>query len=191
MTLAYKHAHPGHQSRTTDAELCLVVNGNKKILHHARVGVDKRVDIPLEVLDQDESGEVEIRHDLADPGIVVCSQTVPPLFADNFDCQTLDEFVKGVIQDDLTDNTLYMCELPNDSYVMRVSNPYLYFEAHRDLIHRWLYPIVPERPFGSECSSLSYHRRNIYKAQDLTMNRLVLPLKSPTLSLSLNFEFPL
>ena len=45
-----------------------------------------------------ENDIVHFKFDLLDLGIAICTQAVPPLFADNFDCQTLDEFIIGVLQ---------------------------------------------------------------------------------------------
>ena len=75
----------------------------------------------------DENEIVNFKFDLLDLGIAICTQAVPPLFADNFDCQTLDEFIIGVLQDDLTDNTLHMHELSNDGYAARITDYHTYF----------------------------------------------------------------
>merc|ERR1712156_156218 len=97
------------------------------------------------------------------------TQAVPPLFADNFDCQTLDEFIIGVLQDDLTDNTLHMHELSNDGYAARITDYHTYFGVHHDLLHRWLYPIVPEIGSGKTPSQLVYSRHNIYKGKNIDL----------------------
>ena len=81
--------------------------------------------VPLEMIDENEI--VNFKFDLLDLGIAICTQAVPPLFADNFDCQTLDEFIIGVLQDDLTDNTLHMHELSNDGYAARITDYHTYF----------------------------------------------------------------
>ena len=46
-------------------------------------------------------------------------QEVPVLFSDNFDCQTLDEFVKGTLENDLTDHTIYVHAIEDESYAAR------------------------------------------------------------------------
>ena len=46
---------------------------------------------------QDCDGDVELRHDLIDPGIAVCSPIVPQIFSDDFDYLTRDDFIKGLL----------------------------------------------------------------------------------------------
>ena len=46
-------------------------------------------------------------------------QEVPVLFSDNFDCQTLDEFVKGTLESDLTDHSIYVHAIEDESYAAR------------------------------------------------------------------------
>ena len=169
MTLVYKKAYPGHHMRTTDNEVFLVTNDQNRILHHARPGQEKNFKVPLEVFESDEA--INLKFDLNDPGIAICSQAVPPLFADNFDCQSLDEFVKGVIQDDLTTNSLHLYEVGDDCYASRITNLHTYFAAKHDIIHRWLYPIVPEMSPGKTISKVSYGRHNIYKSSDAQLRK--------------------
>jgi hypothetical protein len=95
MTLVYKKAMPGHSFRTLNEELFVAINDDKRILHHVRPGVSRSFKVPLEVFDSSDES-IELKFDLLDPGIAICTQAVPPLFSDNFDCQTLDEFVKGL-----------------------------------------------------------------------------------------------
>ena len=103
--------------------------------------------------------------------MAICTQAVPPLFADNFDFQTWDDFIVGAIQDDLTDNNLYLHELDNDCYAARITDFHTYFGAQHDLIHRWLYPIVPEFASGKTPTGLTYSRHNIYKGTCLDLEK--------------------
>jgi len=41
--------------------------------------------------------DVQICYDLLDPNISICSPQVPQLFTDNFDYETRDSFVKGIL----------------------------------------------------------------------------------------------
>ena len=41
--------------------------------------------------------EIELRYDLLDCHISICSPQVPTLFTDNFDYLTRDHFVKGIL----------------------------------------------------------------------------------------------
>jgi len=167
MTLVYRKAMPGHHLRTIKNEVFLAVTEEKRILYHSRPGEDQQIKVPLEMIDENDI--VNFKFDLLDLGIAICTQAVPPLFADNFDCQTLDEFIIGVLQDDLTDNTLHMHELAHDGYAARINDYHKYFGVHHDLLHRWLYPIVPEIASGKTPAQLVYSRHNIYKGKNVDL----------------------
>ena len=162
MTIVYRKALPTHHLRTVEEEVFLAINPeDKRILHHSRPSTQKVMKVPLEAIGDEEM--VNLKFDLLDPGLAICTQAVPPLFSDNFDCQTLDEFVKGVLQNDLTDNTIHMHELGTDAYAARISNLATYFAAQRDCLHRWMYPIVPELTTGKATQNMIYTRHNVYK----------------------------
>ena len=162
MTMIYRKALPTHHLRTLQEEIFIAVSEQNRILHHYRPNLEKTFNVPLEAIENDEV--INLKFDLLDPGLAICTQAVPPLFSDNFDCQTLDEFIKGVLQDDLTDNTIYLHELGDDVYAGRITNILNYFGAQQDCLHRWLYPIVPELATGKTPKNITYHRHNIYKS---------------------------
>ena len=67
--------------------------------------------------------QVDIRNDLMDCKICVCSVTVPPLFSDNFDFQTMDDFVHGlIINEDILASTVYSYVLPDSQYAAGVTS---------------------------------------------------------------------
>ena len=155
--MVYRKALPSHQLRTVEEEVFLAINEDKRILYHIRPCLEKILKVPLEAIgDKDEL--INLKFDLLDPGLAICTQAVPPLFSDNFDCQTLDEFVRGVLQNDLIDNTIYMHELGTDSYAARISNLGTYFAAQHDYLQRWMYPIVPELTTGKRPQDMIYNR---------------------------------
>ena len=140
-----------------------MINDDKRILHHVRPGKNENnFKVPLEVFESDDT--IDLKFDLMDPGIAICSQAVPPLFQDHFDVQSLDDFVKEILQNDLTSNKLHLYEFGDDkSYASRIINFHTYFAAQLDVLHRWLHPIVPEFSSGKDISSICYGRHNIYK----------------------------
>ena len=62
---------------------------------------------------------IQLRLDLLQWLSLLVFQEVPVLFSDNFDCQTLDEFVKGTLENDLTDHTIYLHAIEDESYAAR------------------------------------------------------------------------
>ncbi len=119
----------------------------------------------------EEHSSLSVRFDLMDPCVAVCSQAVPPLFSDNFDCQTMDDLVRGVIENDLLDNTLYMYEV-GGKYAARVFDPMTYSALSMDVLARWTFPIVPDLVRTAEGEKeYTYCRKNIYKGEDIRLDQ--------------------
>jgi translation initiation factor eIF-2B subunit epsilon len=50
-------------------------------------------------------------------GVAICSVAVPPLFSDNFDFQTKDDFIRGLLMnDEILESSVYCYYLPNAEY---------------------------------------------------------------------------
>ena len=182
MTLIYKQTDPGHHTRTNENEVLLLTRGeNNQILyysrtegsHKKRASAKKTVQFPTELFQNSSNHGVNIRFDLADTGIAICSPSVPLQFAENFDCQTLDNFVKGSLEDDIADNFLYAYILGDtkqgvtlDGYAAKVTDFLTYLSVATDILNRWTYPFVPETsrdPVGRKLYSMSRH--NVYKVR--------------------------
>ena len=74
--------------------------------------------------------EVEIRNDLLDCAIDICTVEVPSLFQDNFDYLDIrKDFVHGILTSDLLDRSIY-CHVIKDGYAGRVKDTKT-FEAVR------------------------------------------------------------
>lgn len=67
--------------------------------------------------------EVKLHHNLADANIALCSPSVPPLFSDNFDFQTRDDFIHGIlINEEILASSLYYTLLKGNDYAAAVTN---------------------------------------------------------------------
>lgn len=70
-----------------------------------------------------ETAEIELRCDLWDTQVSVCSVAVPPLFSDNFDFQTREDLVRGLLVDDeVLTSTIYSYMLPRPEYAASVDS---------------------------------------------------------------------
>lgn len=151
-----------------------------QLVHYAPVRAAPRLrttSLPLEVFDEDAAAttnslsrgaEVDIRNDLVDCGIDICSADVPPLFSENFDYQTLRrDFVLGILTSDLLDSKIFVHVAPNGppasavqipsssfpetvgtstyghGYAARVKSPADYDAITKDVIGQWTYPLGP------------------------------------------------
>ena len=73
MTLVYKKASPGHHCRSLTEELIVATSSQGQLLHHARA-LTKNLNFPLEIFLENDS--VELRFDLLESGIAICSQVI-------------------------------------------------------------------------------------------------------------------
>ena len=118
-----------------------------------------------------ENAEVDLRYDLIDSHISICSPNVLPLFSDNFDYQTWDHFVRGIlINDEIMGNSIYLHQL-QESYGAEVSNIHMYDAISKDIIHRYTYPLVPDMNCSLGVPRHTLSRHNVYQQPNVTLGR--------------------
>lgn len=70
--------------------------------------------------------DLDLRIDLLDCSIDICTADVPALFTENFDYQDLRaDFVHGVLTSDILGKQIY-CHMPRRGYAARVKDPKAY-----------------------------------------------------------------
>eukprot|EP00795_Rhopilema_esculentum_P005217 gene5217-355_t len=135
----------------------------KRILHCQKSYNTQKFSFPVGLLA--ERDHVHIRYDLTDCNIAICSPTVPPLFTDNFDYQSKEDFVRGIlINEEIMGNQIH-CHIIKDEYAARVSNLHMYNAISLDLINRWVYPVVPDG------GSYRFTRHNVYLDKGVRLAR--------------------
>ena len=89
--------------------------------------------------------EMEIRTDLIDCGIDICTPDVLALWAESFDYEVpRRHFLHGVLKDyELNGKTIHT-EIVEDHYAARVFNLQSYEAISKDVLGRWTYPLVPD-----------------------------------------------
>ncbi|XP_014255506.1 translation initiation factor eIF-2B subunit epsilon [Cimex lectularius] len=164
MTLIYKECGKKMRSENDQAFLAIDSNTDRILLHQRQTDL-KKIGIGVEIL-LDQS-DVDIRCDLLDTKISICSVTVPPLFSDNFDFQTRDDFVKGLLMnEEILASTVYSYILPNNEYAASVTSWPNYHYISHDVIHRWTFPLVPDCCI-EDC--YIYKRNNVYLQDKVTL----------------------
>lgn len=158
MTCVYKKADPHHRTRSSEDDIFIATNSTTgKLLHCEKPKGKKKMPIPTSLFE--ENPTVELRYDVLDCHVSVCSPSVPQLFSDNFDYQSRYHFIRGIlVNEEITGNHIYT-HFISDQYAARVSNLHTYDAVNKDVIHRWVYPLVPDNATGE---SYSYGRHNIY-----------------------------
>uniref|UniRef100_A0A383VLX2 Translation initiation factor eIF2B subunit epsilon n=1 Tax=Tetradesmus obliquus TaxID=3088 RepID=A0A383VLX2_TETOB len=134
--------------------------------HHGRRGRSSQV-WKLDASLWSERDCVQVRTDLIDTNISICSPEVLLMFSDNFDYQSLKrDFVAGTLSEEELGKKIH-CHILQGEYAARVHNLRSYDAVSRDLLARWAFPFVPDTnvfykagPWGP--SSYRYARGHKY-----------------------------
>ncbi|KAG8970882.1 hypothetical protein FRC03_000100, partial [Tulasnella sp. 419] len=171
MTMVMREVGPRDRPRPgSDATIVTVDAETSQCVHYdyIRHGKDS-FQIPAEVLKSHP--DLDVRIDLLDCSIDICTPDVPALFTENFDYQELrTDFVKGVLTSDLLTKTIF-CHIAGKGYGARVKNTKAYGDVSKDIICRRTFPLVPD---DNHPSGDAYELRNglIYVAkQDVLLSR--------------------
>lgn len=74
-----------------------------------------------------ENSSFTLLHNVRDTHIAICSPSVLPLFSDNFDFQTKDDFVRGLLMnEEILGSTVYCHILKDNEFGAAVSNWRMY-----------------------------------------------------------------
>jgi len=172
MTMVLKKASPTHRLRAQGEESLYILDSKTNQCIHCE---------PLELYPQknkfkvgveafENHPKVQIRNDLIDCQIDICSLEVPALFTENFDYQDIrKDFVRGILQSDILGKTIY-CHILTDQYAARAKSTKMYDAISKDVISRWTFPLTPDS--NIQLGDNYRHSRNqIYKDQSVILAR--------------------
>ncbi|KAL1509543.1 hypothetical protein ABEB36_004258 [Hypothenemus hampei] len=154
MTVLFQESGLGHMSLCPEDEALVAVNSNNRVLFHKKTykSSQKKVDFPLEMFLENSS--VSIYHNLKDTHITICSSSVLPLFSDNFDFQTKDDFVRGLLMnEEIMGSTVYCNILRGTDYGGAIFNWRTYQSISLEMKNKFLYPLVPISKIGKFLNS--------------------------------------
>ena len=169
MTVVYKKASPDHRTRSKEDDILVAFNSlDHRLLHCEKIKKKKKMTIPLSLFEGKK--QVDLHYDLLDCHVSICSPQIPQLFSDNFDYQTRDNFIRGIlVNEEILGNHIYTYVI-SAQYAARVSNLHTYDAISKDVMHRWVYPLVPDIAPTDE-PPYSYGRHNIYLSSGVTLAR--------------------
>ncbi|XP_008192840.1 translation initiation factor eIF2B subunit epsilon isoform X2 [Tribolium castaneum] len=144
MTVIYQEAGIGQMGRDLNEEVVVAVNNNNRVLFHRKLGQsrDRKIEFPLEIFL--ENSNVSLHHNLKDTHIAICSPSVLPLFSDNFDFQSKDDFVKGLLMnEEILGSTVYCHVTKGSHFGGAITNWRMYQAISHELQNKWIYPLQP------------------------------------------------
>ncbi|KAF8201653.1 nucleotide-diphospho-sugar transferase [Pholiota molesta] len=174
MTMVVKESGERHRTRAKGESAVFVLDPEtNECLHYEHVQGyprTKGINIPREVLAAHR--EVDIRNDLLDCSIDVCSVEVPSLFQDNFDYLDIRrDFVHGILTSDILMKNIY-CYVAEDGYAARVQDTRSYESISKDILSRWTFPLVPDDNHpGGHIYELTRGNRYIAKGNTVELSR--------------------
>ncbi|XP_020282448.1 translation initiation factor eIF-2B subunit epsilon isoform X2 [Pseudomyrmex gracilis] len=145
MTMVLRNVGSTRKSCLYD-ETCLLVSDktSKKILHYAKLNNNEKK-VKLELNWFLDHSEVELSTCHLDTHIYMCSSSVLPLFADNFDFQTMDDFIRGVLMnEEILDSRIYWIQLNTEDYALPITSWKTYCLLTQDILRRLTYPLTPD-----------------------------------------------
>ncbi|CAH1760611.1 2664_t:CDS:10 [Entrophospora sp. SA101] len=152
-----KEASPFHRTRAVGESSIFAVDAQtKECLHYESVEVyPRKQHMVMDMSIFEKHSDVEIRNDLIDCQIDICSVEVPALFTENFDYEDIrKDFVYGILTSDILSKTIY-CHIVEGTYAARVRGLQTY-----DTISNL-----------QEGDSYEYLRGQIYKEKDVSLSR--------------------
>lgn len=174
MTMVLREAGTYHRTKATNCKPVFVSDPTiDRCLHYEETHASGKNGRYLS-LDPDllsSHPEIEIREDLIDCHIDICTPDVLGLWSDNFDYQSVrTSFLFGVLKDyELHGKTIYMHVIA-DRYAARVKSLRAYDAVSKDLMGRWTYPLSPDsnRVPGQ---TYQYTRDKTYRESGVSLSR--------------------
>eukprot|EP01133_Synstelium_polycarpum_P012112 gene12112-14168_t len=160
MTMVFKQASPSHRTRSKQDDIVVGFDRQSQELLCYENTKKNMIKLASDLFGKHPS--VQIRYDLIDCHIDICSPEVLALFHDNFDFGDLrTDFISDIMSSDILDYKLSTYVLQGE-YAARVKDLRTYNSVSKDIIHRWTFPMVPDNNFMCN-TTYTMSRQMIYK----------------------------
>lgn len=172
MTMVLREVSSKHPSKARGSSPVFVIDPTKdRCLHYEQMleeSETRRIELNEDVLAEPE---IELRNDLIDCGIDICTPDVLALWSDNFDYEApRSGFLHSVLKDyELNGKTIHT-HIINHHYAARVRNLHAYGSISKDVLGRWAYPFSPDTNlFDGQAYSLG--KNQVYLEEGLELSR--------------------
>lgn len=174
MTMILREAGRNHRTKSSSVSPVFVIDPTKdRCLHYEEIDhhspESSRLNIDAELITTHQ--EIDLRQDLIDCNIDICTPDVLSLWSDSFDYQTpRKQFLYGVLKDyELNGKTIHT-HIVKDHYAARVRNLKAYDAVSKDVISRWAYPLCPDTNL-LRGHNYELRKGSLYQEQGVTLAR--------------------
>ena len=148
LTMVLREAGAHHRTKSSGRRPLFVIDPDaERCVHYEEMGRRRKnrrnVQIDPQLLTAHR--QLEVRSDLIDCYIDICTPEALSLWSDNFDYQSIRQsFLSEVLKDyELTGKTIHTYVV-SDDYAARVQSLRAYDAVSKDIMSRWTYPLCPE-----------------------------------------------
>jgi translation initiation factor eIF-2B subunit epsilon len=143
MTLVFMPVKPNHPTRQHTDDLVVAMDlGSHRLLGFDNNATNGTFSLGLNLLK--EHAQLELRYDLLDCNIDVCSREVLIHFSDNYDYADIrKDYVHNEVQNQEMGFKFHGYVIENE-YAARVQDLRTYDSICRDVVRRWTHPLVPD-----------------------------------------------
>lgn len=172
MTMVLREAGSSHRTKSQNMRPCFVIDPEKgRCVHYEQIRPREspRLDIAEDVLK--DHVELEVREDLIDCGIDICTPEVLAQWSDNFDWQEPRKgFLLGVLKDFETFQLTIHTHITSEGYAARVKNLQAYDAISKDVLARWTYPMSPDTNLLAD-QSYQLQKGHVYREDGVVLAR--------------------
>lgn len=174
MTMVLREAGVGHRTKSKGSRPVFVIDpGAERCLYYeemgSRRGRSRHITLDSELLTS--NAEIDVRDDLIDCHIDICTPDVLAQWSDNFDFQSLRKsFLHGVLKDYETYGKTIHTYIETDQYAARVKSLRAYNAISKDIMGRWAYPICPDSNLVPN-QSYRFRKGKVYQEDTVVIGR--------------------
>lgn len=174
MTMVLREAGAGHRTKSKGSRPVFVIDpGADRCLYYEemgnRKGRSRHITLDPELLTS--HAEIDVRDDLIDCHIDICTLDVLTQWSDNFDFQSLRKsFLHGVLKDYETYGKTVHTYIVTDQYAVRVKSLRAYNAISKDIMGRWAYPLCSDSNLVPD-QSYRFKRGKVYQEDAVVIGR--------------------
>jgi len=172
MTMVLRQAGDGpHRTKAQDSTAMFVLDPvrNRCLAYEQLRGKSEssRLELDADILAHED---LEIRTDLIDCGIDICTPDVLALWSDNFDYEAPRKgFLHSVLKDYELNGKKLHTYIDDRHYAARIRNLHAYDSISKDIIGQWAYPLVPDANLMKD-HTYRLLKGNIYREEGVLMS---------------------